>query len=235
MAKRLIVSRSSTPLKTPEQSPKTGLSQMHFRRILEFVLSICAKFLKTSIYRLRLLAKYLTMIWARIWGTICWIFQREVFWTWFFRIGTALSVGWLIYDRIYEIAATISISASDPHDPMLFPFSLTNNSHIFKIRNMHWDCEIITLDINGRPVLTNSRVSSGSTKIIDEGQTVNFDCFDIGRSKAFDFGPQRITKIDLLVHVTYRAAFFRPLIQTTRFTWMGEASNPQWIRGDFVD
>jgi hypothetical protein len=199
------------------------------------MLSICARFLKKLNGLLILLARYLTKIGTRVWGTICWIFQRELFWTWFFRIGTALSVAWLIYDRIYETAATISISASDPQNPLLFPFSFTNNSHIFRIRNMTWNCEVVTLEINGRPFMKDSHILSGSQKIINEGQTVNFNCFDIGRSKAFEFGVSKITKIDLLVHVTYRAAFFKQLMQTTRFIWKGEASNPQWIRGDSLD
>jgi hypothetical protein len=82
---------------------------------------------------------------------------RANFFTWLFRLFTFISVSYLVYDRIYETGALTQSPASDPHDPFLFPFSITNMSHIFTLRDIKWRCEFPfrTYDrlnpINGSP------------------------------------------------------------------------------------
>src|ERR1700737_1475190 len=72
--------------------------------------------------------------WHHRWRTAKWI--GVLFW----RSATLLSVGYLVYDRYYETDATLSVPASDPSFPFTFPFAITNNSHVFAIRNVAWSC-----------------------------------------------------------------------------------------------
>lgn len=173
----------------------------------------------------------------RLLVALCCLIKKEDYWVnWVFRVATAVSVGYLLYDRIYETAATLSISASDPHDPMMFPFSVTNNSHIFKIRHFHWTCWVISF-VNAK---NSGMANFGLTQkrsaefTIDEGETLNFHCFKGNGMKIFDFGDAPVLKAEVMVEISYNSAFNAKLDEKTKFTWIGEASNPQWIRGEFA-
>src|SRR5262245_21496102 len=54
---------------------------------------------------------------------------------WFFRFLTLITVGYLVFDRIYETSAYVFSPASDPENPWVFPFTIANNSHVFSIKN----------------------------------------------------------------------------------------------------
>ena len=54
-------------------------------------------------------------------------------WSGFFRLATLLSVGYLVYDRIYETSVAISSETADAGQPFRIPFTVTNNSHLFWI------------------------------------------------------------------------------------------------------
>jgi hypothetical protein len=58
----------------------------------------------------------------------------------------------------------------------MFPFSITNNSHLFKIRGVEWSCQFLHVRFENGLVLTDSGGVMGSTVIIDEGKTINFNC-----------------------------------------------------------
>jgi hypothetical protein len=49
---------------------------------------------------------------------------------------TVAGFGLVMYDLVFEACATISSPASDPREPFAFPFAVTNNSHVFTLRNI---------------------------------------------------------------------------------------------------
>src|SRR4051794_24409461 len=66
-------------------------------------------------------------------------------WLGLWRAAAAISVGYLVFDRIYETNATMASPASDPNEPFRMPFSITNNSHIFALKNLSWTCTALSI------------------------------------------------------------------------------------------
>jgi hypothetical protein len=64
----------------------------------------------------------------------------------FFRLATLISVGYLVYDRIYETEASLSAPISTANHPPDFIFAITNNSHLFKIYEIQWRCLMIDVE-----------------------------------------------------------------------------------------
>jgi hypothetical protein len=158
-------------------------------------------------------------------------------WNGFFRLAAVLSVGYLVYDRLYETAATLSApSSSDPNDPFVFPFSITNNSHIFRITDVNWTCTVASLHTPTTTLENVGVAQSGHTSQIERGKTTNFRCA-IGLFPAGPKAAGAVKEAELFVTFSYKTDFFGLFEfpsdpQSTRFRWYGEASNPQWIKGD---
>ena len=159
-----------------------------------------------------------------------------------FRGFTLLSFTYLILDRIYETGALIQSPASDPKDPFLFPFSITNMSHIFTLRDIRWRCEFPfrTYDplnrINGSPANIYDDISnvSGTLTELSPGGVLNFSCgHPLGNSQLFPF-----QNIKVVIYVDYNTNILGyPLHRSPseQFTWIGTAERPQWIRGQLPD
>jgi hypothetical protein len=84
------------------------------------------------------------------WDYLASVIKAVIFWIWrlitvnnAFRFLTLMSVGYLVYDRVFETDASVSVQASDPNDAFEFPFSINNNSHLFSISNIHWNVVMI--------------------------------------------------------------------------------------------
>jgi hypothetical protein len=154
----------------------------------------------------------------------------------FWRGVTLLGVMWLVYDRIYETDATLSVSASDPKWAFEFPFVITNASHIFAIRNVQWACGFLRVITEKNSGFENMALAHDSKSVIEAGQVLNIDCM---RGITFAEGEGRpILKEGVIqIRLEYDADFFgwfslhRKPIPTT-FTWHANASNPQWIKGE---
>jgi hypothetical protein len=162
-------------------------------------------------------------------------------WGFFFRVLTLVSVGYLVYDRIYEADATISASASDPKYPFTFPFTITNNSHVFAISRVEWACHALDVKWEVNNEMSNSMLVSGSRSVIPPGQVLNIDCEVVGPNSAGVRWSKdiKITSATIEIAVAYESDFFgvfsiRRQPRPTRFTWFSEASNPQWIKGEFA-
>jgi hypothetical protein len=164
---------------------------------------------------------------------------RANFFTWLFRLFTFISVSYLVYDRIYETGALIQSPASDPHDPFLFPFSITNMSHIFTLRDIKWRCEFPfrTYDrlnpINGSPanIYEDMGNVSGTTKELPPGDVLNFSCgHPLGNTQLFPFQNIRVLiYVDYNTNILWLHTLHRS--PSEQFTWAGMAERPQWIRG----
>lgn len=156
-------------------------------------------------------------------------FKRNKIMDLVFRCFTLLSVGYLVWDRVFETEVTISSPASDPHDPFKFPFSLSNNSHIFTIRNLDWSCQVVHMNVGA---ITFDNVSAGNSDHSTEippGRTLVVPC------KSLYKGPPP-TNLSLQINVLYDVRVFGIIpylrCRSEIFRWHDEASNPTWIKGE---
>jgi len=199
----------------------------------------------TTLPLLRVGYRMMTAIGLFGWGLLpkIWRGRRRVaqcLLTVFWRGTTLLSLAYLVYDRIYETSATISASASDPKSPFTFPFTITNNSHMFSINNVRWNCHAISIAAENNIRFDNTNIIVGSRSTIPPGQVLNIDCNVVGStSRIIRFNDLHFTEAVLEIDLLYDANLFgvipmhrRP--PATRFTWIASASNPQWVRGDFA-
>jgi hypothetical protein len=164
-------------------------------------------------------------------AAICWTWQaREGFLTWIFRFLTLLSVGYLLFDRIYETGVTISCPASDPKNPFLFPFAVTNNSHIFAIKDVRWRCTLRFLEFENHIYVANSvRLGEGHESAIGPNANVNISC------AGFSAGDRKILSGKIKISIGYKMplplgfGFCRTIAAS--FSWVGK-DTAQWIRGN---
>ena len=155
------------------------------------------------------------------------------------RVATLLSVSYLVFDRLYETGATVSSPSSDPRDPFLFPFSIANNSHLFPIYNVQWICRHISTKSN--VTLTNVSFEWHTENNIDRGNVLNIDCNDVGprshiiHTETPPIYTEAIIDIELKYDINIFGLFSKTIHPNpTRFTWIAQASNPQWVRGEFA-
>jgi hypothetical protein len=148
----------------------------------------------------------------------------------------------LAYDRFYETGALIQSPASDPNDPFLFPFSITNMSHISTLQDIKWRCEFPfrTYDrvnrVNGMDnIYENMSNVSGTTKELPPGGVLNVFCgHPLGNTQLFPF--QHISVriyVDYNTNILWLYTLHRN--PTEQFTWAGTADRPQWIRGQLPE
>jgi hypothetical protein len=164
-------------------------------------------------------------------------------WSGFFRIATLISLSYLIYDRLYEIEATISAPLLNAPRPFAFVFTITNNSHLFTIRDVDWTCSVDHMKTTHGNDLTSSGVNiKGSEAKILPGQNLNVHCNGL-RNKilAYLFDPEdRITEGTMRVALKYDIDIFgvftlHPTPPPTTFTWSTEGETPLWIKGPFAN
>jgi hypothetical protein len=173
--------------------------------------------------------------------SLAWL--RANFFTWLFRIFTLISVGYLVYDRFYETGALIQSPASDPLNPFLFPFSITNMSHIFTLRNIKWRCEFPfrtydrLLPWSGSPanIYQDIGMVSGTKDELSPGGVLNISCgHPLGNTDFFPF-----QSIKVLIYMDYdtNVPWPYPIHRSPheQFTWIGTAEKPQWIRGQLPE
>jgi hypothetical protein len=158
---------------------------------------------------------------------------RNNFFVWLFRIFTLVSVVYLVYDRVYETGALILSPASDPKNPFLFPFSITNMSHIFTLRDIKWECSFPFRTYDRRNgnnnIFDDVGNVAGTSKELPPGGTLNFAC----GPPMGQLPPPQILKVIIKVDYNTRILWFYTLHRSPseQFTWAGGAERPQWIRG----
>jgi hypothetical protein len=144
-----------------------------------------------------------------------------------------LSVGYLVYDRIYETGATVSSVASDPTNPFYFPFAIANNSHVFSLRHIEWSCHVVKMTAGGNDFTDLTAFLGGDVDEIRPGGVLNVSC---RRAVALNGLP--VTNLVLEIDLQYDADIFGIMVHRSPpaipFTWAADATNPQWIRGELV-
>ncbi len=172
----------------------------------------------------------------RVCNLLCWIWNdKALVVTWLLRITTVISFSYLIYDRIYETGVTISAAASDPKNPFYFPFAIINNSHIFEIMHIKYNCGIENLKTNNNFSLSRvGFVVSNEFPRLDAGGILNISC---KRALGFGNGVSVVSAV-AVISVDYETNIFSLYSlkrhQEMKFTWAADTSNPQWIRGEMV-
>jgi hypothetical protein len=215
----------------PEQSQESTLGQAILRflgRLLGWILLSPILLFHGGAFALRFLWKHRRPVARNLWSSI-------------FRVATLMSVSYLVYDRIWETEATIVSPASDPQDAFFFPFSIQNNSHLFTIRNIHWECETEVL-IGPRLSASNNYTTSGTVSEISPGRNMLFQCTTGGRYSIpggmTSDHPWEISFGAINIAFTYdvdaRFFSFTRHPSATKFSWIGRATNPQWVKGDFA-
>lgn len=146
---------------------------------------------------------------------------------------TIVAFAYLIADSIYQMEVTVSSPASEPKDPYYFPFTITNNSHIFPIRNIRWTCNIAAMKDDRGNFWGDNKILHGTKSEIARGGALNIFC------RGFPVAGHALEGV-VYVDVEYDTDIFgwftlprHPAV--TRFTWMGAGDNPQWIRGEFAE
>jgi hypothetical protein len=177
-------------------------------------------------------------------GLVGAVVRWVVKWVWFdksqlvtgiFRGLAVLGVGYLLYDRLYETALTVSAAASDPKDAFKYPFSINNNSHLFSVSGLQWRCLIISIK-SEHLNMTNGVIGFGTNSSIQAGQNLNITC-DPSTMIRSEQRPEFTTAIIQIalshaVHILWYNLHVAP--NPTPFTWIGTASNPQWVRGYYA-
>ena len=129
--------------------------------------------------------------------------------------------------------------ASDPQHPFLFPFTITNHSLVFDLRNVSWNCHALSLKAGDITVI-NSGFLTGSARLLAAGQSLNIYCDVAAATSHFvsESHGQPISEAVLEVQIRYNVDVFglpwprRP--RPTKFTWFARATTPQWISGEFA-
>lgn len=157
---------------------------------------------------------------------------------WLFLFLTLLSIAYLVFDRIYETSATITTPVPHAINPFTFLFSITNNNHLFEIRNLVWGCRADYLDTTLHDKFTNSTLGSGIRRTIPPGGILNIDCNKNGSVNIMS-GGGKVIKGRMSIKISYDAIIFRILPwhispPATKFTLFTEGINPRWVRGEFA-
>jgi hypothetical protein len=152
-------------------------------------------------------------------------------WSGVFRIATLLSVGYLVFDRLYETSATIYSPASDPNNPFFYPFTVANNSHIFALYDIKWNCIYGRMITSADDVIEHGLEQNGIMKYLAPGGLINIDC-----KRSLQFPHQKIKEAKIFIGVSYDVNVFgifrwhrQP--EATPFFWYGIVPNPKWIKG----
>jgi hypothetical protein len=162
---------------------------------------------------------------------------------WFFRILTLMSVGYLVFDRLYETSVTVSAPVPNALKAVAFPFAITNNSHLFAVKNVEWQCIAAHLMTDTREPVENTTLVSGSTTEIRPGETINVNCNrpHTPRGTGQIIGTTgQLVEGRMVIRVRYNVKIFGVFSWTrypapTEFNLFTDGTPPRWIRGRFAE
>jgi hypothetical protein len=180
--------------------------------------------------------------WLRWLAISAWTCRKIIFGKFlngFFRLATLLSVAYLVFDRIYETDATISSLASDASDAFKLPFTMKNNSHLFKIQNISWRCGAVHVKTEWQNDVKIGGVLKGTKNILEPGQTLNIDCNVFGPTSHIANFPaaDKVVQATIEIQMDYVVNIFGyewHRYPKTLFTYYDGATYSRWIRGDFA-
>ena len=224
-----VIKPSNKSPPPPQQHVEKRRSRLRqYGKTLSFLSTVAAFAWRTTSWVLGSPFRCGLWIWHNPFKSILSIFKSIL------NVGAFLGAIYLVYDSYFQTEATISSVASDAQDPFYFPFVVANNSHIFSIRNVKWECKIDYVINDKYNAIRDSRIGgSGSQEEVLPNGFVDIDCdgFNI---------PPPITDAKISIALSYKTTVFRtPFYDLefsrtpapTIFSWYGRTSNPQWIKG----
>jgi hypothetical protein len=145
---------------------------------------------------------------------------------------------------MFDMDASVSVQASDPKSALEFPFSINNNSNILTILNIEWHVNMLHAKSKIKEATYNfghNEFDTSTPTTIGPGRNLNVKLDILSSSSPFIITDEKrnITDAELELSLTYDISVFglfnwRRHPEPTRFTWIGDATNPQWIRGAFA-
>lgn len=118
----------------------------------------------------------------------------------------------------------IEVSGSDPASPFVFPFSVTNESWIFPMKDIDWRCSVEHMQAEG---VTLDKVSIGMMDMhpsIGAGDIVNYSCPVMNPGV-----PVSSLTMDVSIKYTFLGIWRR--VQTQPFIWIVDNQQSKWIKG----
>ena len=143
--------------------------------------------------------------------------------------------------RISKYRPAIALPIVDPIQAPATPVAENNAAVVRRIwprQSVHAESESGSEHIN----ITNSTLLSRGTKIsIAPGHNLNIKCDILSQTANFLHASQRFHFIDATIEISaeYEISILGLYKWTrnpvaTKFTWVTDVSNPQWVRGEFV-
>ena len=118
--------------------------------------------------------------------------------------------------------------AGQDTEPFSLPFSVKNNSHFLAMNDIHWKCNLLSLNNRKNTELENiAFVRPGNS--IDPTRQANFTC---GVNLSTNLTHTKSLQIEMEATVSYKTLWFSRLSNPRKFTWFAEASPPRWVESD---
>jgi len=118
----------------------------------------------------------------------------------------------------------IEVSGSDPASPFVFPFSVTNESWVFPMKNIDWTCSVEHMQAEG-VILDNVSVGMMDMRpSIGAGGTVNYSCPVMNSGVS-------VSSLTMDVNIKYTFLGIWRRTQTQPFIWIVDNQQSKWIKG----
>lgn len=145
---------------------------------------------------------------------------------------TLTVINWAIYqiaDGVREIyAATfpeIHVAGSDPGAPFSLPFSVTNQSNWFDMKNVTWECRVLLLETTVGTMHGDGGglhlINNNGEYTITPKETHNFKCSTV-------VGGTILKNAKVVAEIHYKTLFLNRPPATKQFTWVAN----RWIEGE---
>jgi hypothetical protein len=137
----------------------------------------------------------------------------------------------------------VTISAPVPNalKAFSFPFAMTNNSHLFSIRNLEWQCIAAAhLKTDTNQPFEDIKLVSGSSSAINPGETINVNCNKPHGTGQIIGSTGQVVEGRMVIRVRYNVpifgVFFWPRLPApTEINLFTDGASPQWIKGRFAE
>lgn len=154
-----------------------------------------------------------------------------------FAVGLSLlGIGYLVYDFYYQTKIAVDFAYSDAKTALDNPIALKNISNLFTIENITVTCTILhSLFERNTSVSDTNLYSPKYISSIAPGSVVNIVCNRADAGPGIKVDNANLIEAAVVLSVEYDAKLFfisfhrRP--DPFFFRWVGNISQPQWIRG----
>jgi len=146
---------------------------------------------------------------------------------------TLVGVAGLALDAIREPSISFEGEA-DVSSPLSSPFTVTNKSSWFSMKNVIFICRIGSLKSKGGASVTNGYLITDTIDNVEAGDDVSFRCragTGVNGAKEFLKLPDNVISAHIFVRLQYRTLWFSRTSPEIEFTWFTEATPPRWIKG----